>query len=199
MLFEPGHLIGAYEILGPLGQGGMGEVYRARHTRLGMLAAIKVVSARLESDPAATERLNREARLASSLNHPAIVTIHDIGEIEGRTFIVMEFIDGEPLSARLAAGPMKVREAADLTAQVADGLAAAHDAGVVHRDLKPQNIMVTADGRAKIVDFGLSKLSPMSARSEDRNRSGAEGYHGAPHRCWAAPGTCRPSRCPAVP
>ncbi len=167
MLLEPGHLIGAYEIVGQLGRGGMGEVYQARHTQLGMLAAIKVVSDRLESDPDATGRLKREARLASSLNHPSIVTIHDIGEIDGRTFIVMEFVDGKPLSEHLAAGALDVRDAVDLAAHVADGLAAAHAAGVVHRDLKPQNIMVTRDGRAKIVDFGLSKVAPQPVGSED--------------------------------
>lgn len=193
MLLEPGRLIGAYEILAPLGRGGMGEVYRARHTRLGMLAAIKVVSAKLESDPAAAERLDREARLASSLNHPAIVTIHDIGEVEGRPFIVMEFVDGQPLSARLAAGPMKAREAVELACQVADGLAAAHGAGVVHRDLKPQNIMVTSDGRAKIVDFGLSKMAPVPA-GPDVETAVQPGSLTAPHTVLGSAGYMAPEQ-----
>ena len=166
MLLEPGQRIGAYEILELLGTGGMGEVYRARDNRLGRLVAIKIVSESLRSDRAATERLEREARLASSLNHPAIVTVYDIGEVDGRPFIVMELIDGQSLSSRLATGPMTTRDAVNVACQVADGLAAAHEAGVVHRDLKPQNIMLTADLRAKVVDFGLSK-SALAAPAPD--------------------------------
>ena len=167
MLLEPGQRFGAYEILELLGEGGMGEVYRARDDRLGRFVAIKIVSAHFQSDRAATERLEREARLASSLNHPAIVTVYDIGEVDGRPFIVMELINGQPLSSRLAAGPMKTRDAVNVVWQVADGLAAAHEAGIVHRDLKPQNVMLTADLRAKIVDFGLSKSGPVSCAPED--------------------------------
>ncbi len=159
MLLEPGRIVGAYEILGPLGQGGMGEVYRARDTRLGRLVALKIVSADLHADPAAAERFEREARLASSLNHPAIVSLHDVGRIEGRPFIVMELVEGQSLSARLEAGPLRMEDAVDLACQVADGLVAAHEAGIVHRDLKPRNICLTGDRRAKIVDFGLSKLA----------------------------------------
>ena len=168
----PGRSFGAYEILEPLGKGGMGEVYRARDTRLGRLVAIKLVSAHLQHDPIAAERLGREARLASSLNHPGIVTVYDVGQSEGRPFVVMELINGRSVSARLTEGSMKVREAIDIAAQVAEALSAAHDAGIVHRDLKPQNIMITPDGRAKIVDFGLSKMAIGQAGADDQTTDG---------------------------
>jgi serine/threonine-protein kinase len=170
MLPAPGRLVGAYELVEPLGKGGMGEVYRARDTRLGRSVAIKFVSAHLKNDGIAIERLGREARLASSLNHPGIVTVYDVGQDEGRPFVVMEFIGGGSLAARLVSGPMTMSEAVSIAAQVAEGLAVAHDAGIVHRDLKPQNIMLTPDGRAKIVDFGLSKLSVEHAGEDDETR-----------------------------
>jgi serine/threonine-protein kinase len=154
---EPSRQVGAYEILELLGKGGMGEVYRARDTRLGRLVAIKFLSKHLQGNVAAAARLDREARLASSLNHPGIVTVFDVGQSEGRPFVVMELISGRSLAARLAESRMKLREAVDVAVQVAEALAAAHDVGIVHRDLKPQNIMVTPEGRVKIVDFGLSK------------------------------------------
>ncbi len=171
MPLAPGRLIGAYEILELLGQGGMGEVYRARDTRLGRMVAIKIVSSDLETDPAATDRLRREAQLASSLNHSSIVTVHDVGQFDGRPFIVMELVDGASLSVRLARGAMPVREALDMACEVSDGLAAAHGAGVVHRDLKPANIMLTADHRAKIVDFGLSKTAPAPRAPDDETEA----------------------------
>ena len=167
MPLEPGHVIGVYEIVGPLGAGGMGEVYRARDTRLGRLVAIKLVSSDLAADSTAAGRLAREARLTSSLNHPNIVTVHDVGEIDGRPYIVMELVDGQSLYERLAAGPLKLTKAVDIACQVADGLAAAHGAGMFHRDLKPRNIMVTEEGRAKIVDFGLGKTALLAADADD--------------------------------
>jgi len=133
MLLPPGRRIGAYEILEPLGAGGMGTVYRARDTRLGRLVALKVVSADYAGNAAATGRLEREARLASSLNHPSIVSVFDVGEVDGRPFIVMELVDGQSLHTRLATGRMPVREAVEVASQVADGLAAAHSAGIAHR------------------------------------------------------------------
>lgn len=135
----------------------MGKVYRARDARLGRTVAIKFVSEQFASDSKAAERLAREARLTSALNHPNIVTVFDVGEDEGRPYIVMELVNGRSLSDALAAGALGLRETVEIATQVADGLAAAHAAGVVHRDVKPRNIMLTEDGRPKIVDFGLGK------------------------------------------
>ncbi|HSG00206.1 MAG TPA: serine/threonine-protein kinase, partial [Vicinamibacterales bacterium] len=167
MALDSGRRIGAYEIVGPLGSGGMGEVYRARDTRLGRLVAIKLVSGEVATDRSAHERLEREARLTSSLNHPNIVTVHDVGEVDGQPYIVMEFVAGETLHARMAGRRLKLKDVIAIGAQVAEGLAAAHGAGVVHRDLKPRNIMITEDGRVKILDFGLGKVTPTTARSDD--------------------------------
>ena len=172
MPLEPSRRIAFYEILGPLGAGGMGEVYRARDTRLGRIVAIKFISSEVHASRSARERLGREAQLASSLNHPSIVTVYDVGEEEGHPYIVMELIDGESLYRRLVSRPLKIREVVDIACQIADGLAAAHAAGVVHRDLKPQNIMLTGDGRAKIVDFGLSKLTSGSAGPDEVTATG---------------------------
>jgi TolB-like protein/predicted Ser/Thr protein kinase len=161
----PGCVVGAYVLDELLGKGGMGEVYRARDQRLNRTVAIKFVSADKAADAGAAERLANEARVNSALNHPGIVTVYDIGRYRGRPFIVMEFVDGETLLARLKRGPVKLREALALGAQIAAALAAAHVEGVVHRDLKPQNIMLTTDGRAKIVDFGLGMMMQRDSRN----------------------------------
>ena len=160
---EAGQHVGSYEIVEPLGSGGMGDVYRARDTRLGRLVAIKFVSRSIHAGADADARLEREARLASSLNHPGIVSVFDVGRHDDRPYVVMELVDGRSLGAELAEGRLRTREAVDIALQIADALAAAHDAGIVHRDLKPQNIMVTADRRIKIVDFGLSKIAVPSS------------------------------------
>ena len=167
MPFEAGQRVGVYEIVGSLGAGGMGEVYRARDTRLGRLVAIKFVSEEFASDRSSADRLEREAKLTSLLNHPNIVTVHDVGELDGRPFIVMEFVAGQSLYDAMLQGRFKPTRVTDIAGQVADGLAAAHAAGVVHRDLKPRNIMLTTDGRAKIVDFGVGKTSRPSPGAED--------------------------------
>ena len=159
MTLEAGKRLGPYEVLALLGAGGMGEVYRARDTRLGREVAIKVLPAALSSDPERLKRFEREARSASSLNHPNIVTIYDIGSSDSTSYIAMELVDGEPLSARLLEGALPMRELLLIAAQVADGLAKAHASGIVHRDLKPENVMVTEDGHVKILDFGLAKLT----------------------------------------
>ena len=156
---QVGQIIGSYEVVAPLGSGGMGEVYRARDLRLGRMVAIKFIASNLHGRADAEARLDREARLASSLNHPGIVTVYDVGIHADQPYVVMELIDGRPLSERLAEGRLPIRETVDIALQVGDALAAAHDAGVMHRDLKPQNIMLTSGGRAKIVDFGLSKIA----------------------------------------
>jgi Protein kinase domain len=156
-VLAPGALIGSYQVIDRLGAGGMGEVYRARDTRLGRLVAIKVL--RRGADPELLHRLQREARAASALNHPNIVHIYDVGEAgdTGAYYVVMEHVEGESLRRRMAPGPLPIAEALDFGAQLADGLANAHRAGVVHRDLKPENVMVTPSGLLKILDFGLAK------------------------------------------
>jgi eukaryotic-like serine/threonine-protein kinase len=154
-----GTRLGPYEILAPLGAGGMGEVYRARDTRLGRELAVKVLPSALASDAERLKRFEKEARSASALNHPNIVTIHDIGESDGTSFIAMEMVDGQTLREILAEGALPTKRLLPIAAQVADGLAKAHGAGIVHRDLKPENVMVTKDGFVKILDFGLAKLT----------------------------------------
>ena len=154
-----GTRIDSYEVLDRLGAGGMGEVYRARDTRLGRTVAIKVL--RSGSDPELLRRLDREARAASALNHPNIVHIYDVGAAasrDGAHYVVMELVEGETLRRRLRPGPLPIREVLDLGGQIADGLATAHRAGIVHRDLKPENLMITPDGVLKILDFGLAKV-----------------------------------------
>jgi eukaryotic-like serine/threonine-protein kinase len=152
-----GQRLGPYEVLGKLGEGGMGEVYRARHLRLGREAAVKVVSAEFASDPQRLRRLEREARAASALNHPAIVTIYDVAEHEGTAYIAMELVEGVTLGERLADGPLDTAAALRLALSLADGLSRAHDAGILHRDLKPDNVMITRNGSPKILDFGVAR------------------------------------------
>ena len=141
----------------------MGEVYRARDTRLGREVAIKVLPAALAADPERLTRFEREARSASALNHPNIVTIYDIGSADSISYIAMELVSGTPLRALLGA-PLPVRRLLQIAVQIAEGLAKAHDAGIVHRDLKPENVMVTEDGLVKILDFGLAKLTQRKRR-----------------------------------
>src|SRR4249920_1874493 len=136
----------------------MGVVYEAEDTRLGRSVAVKFLSSDLAQDAPMLERFEREARAASALNHPGICTVHAIEQDDGRTFIVMELVDGESLAARLAGRPMEIGPLLDLGVQMADALEAAHAKGVVHRDLKPMNMMVTARGQVKILDFGLAKF-----------------------------------------
>ena len=158
MTLNPGSRIGPYEIVGPLGAGGMGEVYRARDARLGRDVAIKVLPAALASDAERLRRFEIEARAVAALNHPNILSIHDIGTHEGTPYLVSECLEGQTLRQELAGGPLPLRRAVEYGKELAQGLAAAHDKGIVHRDLKPENIFVTRDGRIKILDFGLAKL-----------------------------------------
>jgi eukaryotic-like serine/threonine-protein kinase len=162
-----GTRLGPYEIQSPLGAGGMGEVYRARDTRLGREVAVKVLPAIVLRDPERLRRFQREAQAIAALNHPNILAIHDFGEHEGLPFIITELLEGETLRTRLKTTPLSVRKARDAAEQIAHGLAAAHDKGVVHRDLKPENIFVTRDGRVKILDFGLAKMTFFEAVATD--------------------------------
>jgi Tol biopolymer transport system component/predicted Ser/Thr protein kinase len=160
MTLASGSKLGAYEILAPLGAGGMGEVYRAKDARLGRDVAIKVLPSATATDPDRRARFEQEARSASALNHPNILTIYDVGEAEGTVFIAMELVEGRTLREILASGdPLPTRRLLDLAVQIAEGLAKAHAAGIVHRDLKPENVMVSKDGFVKILDFGLAKLT----------------------------------------
>src|SRR5450631_1239143 len=158
MPISPGTRLGAYEVLAPLGAGGMGEVYRGRDTRLGREVALKVLPEALAQDRERLSRFEQEARAASALNHPNIVTIHEIGREGDAAFIAMELVDGKTLRELEGPRPLSVRWILNVAAQVAEGLAKAHAAGIVHRDLKPENVMVSKDGFVKILDFGLAKL-----------------------------------------
>ena len=163
LTLAPGTRLGAYEVLAPLGIGGMGEVYLARDPKLGREVAIKVLPSEVSSSEDRRARFEREARAASALNHPNIVTIHDFAAAGPTFYMVMERVDGHTLRELLATGPLPVKRIVEIGAQIADGLAKAHAADIVHRDLKPENVMVTTDGFVKILDFGLAKLQPPDA------------------------------------
>lgn len=162
MALKPGSKLGPYEIESALGAGGMGEVYRVRDTRLGRDVAVKILPESFAKDADRLRRFEQEARAVAALNHPNILGIHDIGEHDGMRFIVTELLEGATLRAELESGPLPQRKAADYAAQIAQGLAAAHEKQIVHRDLKPDNIFVTRDGRVKILDFGLAKQAATS-------------------------------------
>jgi len=156
MAFSAGTRIGPYEIVSPLGAGGMGVVYRARDPRLDRTVAIKVLSSSTAADPSFHERFTREARALSSLEHPHICSVYDVGEQDGAPYLVMQYLDGETLADRLARGPLPFDQALTLGIQMAEALATAHGHGIVHRDVKPANIILTKSG-AKLLDFGLAK------------------------------------------
>ncbi len=164
---SPGARVGSYEILQRLGAGGMGEVYRAKDSRLDREVAIKTLSFDRGSHPEALSRFEQEARSASALNHPNIVTIYELGHENGTHYIAMELVDGETVRSLLASGPVPFRKLVAIAAQVADGLAKAHETGLIHRDLKPENLMVSNDGTAKVLDFGLAKLLRPDRGSSD--------------------------------
>src|SRR5262244_2885536 len=159
MPITTGNRFGPYQVVAPLGAGGMGEVWRARDERLGREVAVKVLPDEVSSDAGRLKRFEKEARAASALNHPNIVTIYDIGSTDSVSWIAMERVEGKTLRELLLAGGLSVKRMLPIAAQIAAGLAKAHEAGIVHRDLKPENVMVTKDGLVKILDFGLAKLT----------------------------------------
>jgi eukaryotic-like serine/threonine-protein kinase len=159
MPLTSGTKIGPYEIQAPLGAGGMGEVYRARDSRLDRIVALKILPSSFASDPERLRRFEQEARSVAALNHPNILSVHDIGTHEGTPYIVCELLEGETLRQRLQGAVLSSRKAIEYAIEIAHGLAAAHEKGIIHRDLKPENIFLTKDGRVKILDFGLAKLA----------------------------------------
>jgi Tol biopolymer transport system component len=171
MSLPAGHRLGPYEILAPLGAGGMGEVYRARDPRLERDVAIKVLPEHFADDADSLARFQAEAKAVAALSHPNIVAIHDTGQQGDRLFVVTEMLEGETVRSRLRQGPIGVRKAAEHAARVAEGLAAAHDKGIVHRDIKPENLFLLNDGRIKILDFGLARQDPLLAGEKDLTSS----------------------------
>jgi serine/threonine protein kinase len=158
MALMPGKRLGPYEILAEIGAGGMGEVYKARDTRLDRIVAIKVLLPRVASDPLFRQRFEREARAVSALDHPHICALYDIGHDQSLQFLVLQYLEGETLANRLAKGPLPLDQALKRAREIADALDKAHRAGIVHRDLKPGNVMLTGTG-AKLLDFGLAKTA----------------------------------------
>jgi eukaryotic-like serine/threonine-protein kinase len=160
MPVRAGSKLGPYEFLSPLGAGGMGEVWRARDTRLGRDVALKILPEALASDPGKARRFDKEARAASALNHPNIVTVYEVGSADAISYIAMELVEGKTLRETIFAGPLALKTVLNVACQIASGLARAHGAGIVHRDLKPENVMISRDGLAKVLDFGLAKRMP---------------------------------------
>ncbi len=171
MTLPVGSKLGPYEVLAPLGAGGMGEVYRARDPRLDRELAIKILPASVGKDAEFLARFQSEARAASALNHPNIVTIHDLGEAGGVSYILMELVDGKTVRELLDGGPPPLKKTLQIAAQAAEGLAAAHARGIIHRDLKPENLMLSRDGVVKILDFGLAKTTPLYAKAGEETAS----------------------------
>src|ERR1700685_2002864 len=165
MNLAPGTKLGPYEIVSLLGAGGMGEVYRARDSRLKREVAIKVLPQALSLDADRLRRFEQEALATAALNHPNILAVFDIGTSEGSPYVVSELLEGETLRDRLRSGSIATRKALDYALQIAHGLAAAHEKGIIHRDLKPENLFITKDGRVKILDFGLAKLTQIDPAS----------------------------------
>ncbi|HEU4928932.1 MAG TPA: serine/threonine-protein kinase, partial [Candidatus Krumholzibacteria bacterium] len=168
MPISSGTKLGPYEILSPLGAGGMGEVYRARDTRLGRDVAVKVLPHHLSTNAEMRVRFEREASAIAALKHPNIVTIHAIEESAGVDFIVMELVEGKSLADVIASGPLPLEQFLEIAVPLADAVASAHAKGIIHRDLKPGNILIDADGRVKVLDFGLAKLASRAVSDSDQ-------------------------------
>jgi serine/threonine protein kinase len=203
-----GRRLGVYELKERIGAGGMGEVYRARDTRLGRDVAIKILPRAFTEVPERLARFEREARVLAALNHPNIATIHGIEESEGVRGLVMEFVGGETLAERIARGPLRVSDALDLARQIADALDAAHEKGIVHRDLKPANIKITPTGTVKVLDFGLAKVATSDGlnsqaptatlnRTQEGVIAGTAAYM-SPEQARGQPWTSAPTSGPSV-
>ena len=191
MALDPGARLGPYEILGALGAGGMGEVYKARDTRLDRTVAIKVLPSDVAGDRGSQARFEREARAVAALDHPHICGIYDVGSVDGTHYLVMPHLEGQTLAARLEKGPLPLDHALKVTGEIADALDKTHRQGIVHRDLKPANIMLTKTG-SKLLDFGLAKLRANARADFDvgddaarharaRNRAGVDSRDRAVH------------------
>ena len=195
MALVAGTRLGAYEILSPLGTGGMGEVYRARDTRLGRHVAVKIVAGWRAGDGRVQGRLREEARAVAALAHPNILALYDVGDENGVTFVVTELLEGETLDARLVRGAIVWRRAVEIAAALAEGLAAAHARGIVHHDLKPANVFLSADGLVKILDFGIaeSRTAPGASAPDETEPHGLAGTFGymSPERLGGEPGDPR--------
>src|SRR6266851_3600374 len=176
MTLAAGTLLGPYEILSPLGKGGMGEVYRARDRKLDRDVAVKVLPPSVAADPDTLARFEREAKAVAALSHPNVLAIHDFGTHDGISYAVMELLEGETLRGKLNAGPISQKQAVDYALQVAKGLSAAHEKGVVHRDLKPENLFVTKDGHLKLLDFGLAKKVEAVAPGKETSAPTGSGH-----------------------
>src|SRR5262245_29274269 len=159
-----GRSLGSYKILSPLGAGGMGEVYRARDSRLDRFVALKVLPAEVATDAERMQRFVREAKAASALNHPNVAHIYEIGEAESVSFIAMEYVEGQTLAAKVNGHPLEIHEIVEIASQIADALDEAHSKGITHRDIKPANVMLTSRGQVKVLDFGLAKITRDQAR-----------------------------------
>ena len=183
MTIAAGTKLGPYEIQSPFGAGGMGEVYRARDTRLDRTVAVKVLPSHLSENPEAKQRFDREARAISSLNHPNICTLYDVGHQDGTDYLVMEYLEGETLADRLAKGALPTEQVLKIGIEICEGLERAHRTGVVHRDLKPGNIMLTKSG-AKLMDFGLAKAAaPAVSPSHGPDDDGVHSSSGTASDC----------------
>src|SRR3989475_3414525 len=194
MGLSAGTRLGPYEIQAPLGAGGMGEVYRARDTRLGREVAVKVLPGAYSADPERMRRFEQEARAAAALNHPNILAIHDVGTHDGSPYVVSELLDGMTLRERLKGGALQQKKAVEYALDIACGLAAAHAKGIVHRDLKPENLFVTRDGRIKILDFGLAKLTRPDAADTGRSKAPTVGIDTDPGMILGTAGYMAPEQ-----
>lgn len=199
MTLIAGTKLGPYEIVAPLGAGGMGEVFRAKDTRLGRDVAIKVLPETFARDADRLRRFEQEARAVAALNHPNILAIHDIGEFNGAPFLVSELLEGRSLREELNSGALPTRRSVEYATQIAQGLAAAHEKGIVHRDLKPENVFVTHDGRLKILDFGLAKLAKLQAAADEDATLGSAAQETSPGMVLGTVGYMSPEQVKGEP